>query len=70
MRKLLKTVGVIQTKEINDTFKRKKTLQRLNPFNPLTYIFILIALIVGIVMFGIVGIKNEINLDDLKFKWK
>lgn len=70
MRKLLKSVGVIQTKEINDTFKRKKTLKRLNPFNPLTYIFILIALIVGIVMFGIIGIKDQINLDDLKFKWK
>lgn len=70
MRKFLKYVGIINTKEIKDSFNHNRTLKRLNPYNPLTYIFILISLIIGLIMFGLVGIKDEINLDDLKFKWK
>jgi hypothetical protein len=40
---------------------------RFNPYNPLSYIIVIIYLIVGVVMFGFVGIlKNDL---DNPFKW-
>lgn len=69
MRKLLKYLYVIQEKTYDKKF-RKAVKRRLNPYNPLTYLFIVIFLIVGVIMFGVVGLKNEINIDELKFKWK
>jgi len=41
----------------------------LNPFHPLTYMVILLSLIVGLLMFGFVGLWKEVNWDELKFKW-
>lgn len=42
--------------------------RRLNPYNPLSYITVLITLIVGIVMFGIVGFWKEVDFVN-PFKW-
>ncbi len=41
---------------------------RVNPFNPLSYIFIPLALIVGLLMFGVVGFWKEVDLNN-PFKW-
>lgn len=41
---------------------------RINPYNPLSYIFLTIALIVGIVAFGIIGIWKETDMTN-PFKW-
>ncbi len=69
MRRLLKWLWVIQKRSIIDPLGRRQTQRRLNPFNPLTYLVILVSLIVGLVLFGLVGLKDEVNWDELKFKW-
>lgn len=51
----------------NENYNRKK--RRLNPFNPLSYLTIIITLIVGILMFGFVGVWEETELKN-PFKWQ
>ena len=61
IKNFLKLIWVIQEKKIKtefDSFERR----RLNPYNPLTYITILITLIVAFILFGIIGMWNEIDL--------
>jgi hypothetical protein len=41
---------------------------RVNPYNPLSYIFITAALFVALIMFGVVGICKEVDLRN-PFKW-
>lgn len=69
MRNILKKMFIIQERTYLDEFKHKRTKRRLNPYNPLTYIAILLALIVAIIMFGVVGFKDQISINELKFKW-
>jgi len=72
MRKLLKKLLVIQ--EMSNVSKEKKLgkgfskAYRLNPFNPLSYLVIVFSLILGVLMFGFVGIKEEMDLTN-PFKW-
>ncbi len=49
-----------------DCFRKKR---RLNPFNPLSYVTVVITLIVGILMFGFVGVWKETELKN-PFKWQ
>lgn len=71
-RKLLKQIGVLQ--EIDQKNKKEKLGRgfskaiRFNPYNPLSYIALVIILIVGLVMFGFVGIWKEMDLRN-PFKW-
>lgn len=69
MRKFLTLIKVIQTKKITDSSQRMHTKKRLNPYNPLSYIALLIALIIGIIMFGFVGLWREVNIKEFMFKW-
>jgi predicted PurR-regulated permease PerM len=69
MRKILKMLWIIQEKKIINPFNEVSTLKRLNPYNPLSYLTILLCLIIGVFMFGFVGVFNEFNMDELKFKW-
>jgi len=72
MRRLLVFLGIVQHKRVldgNGTIPRLRTLKRFNPFHPLTYMVILLSLIVGLLMFGFVGLWKEVNWDELKFKW-
>lgn len=72
MKRLLVFLGIVQHKKVlygNGTIPRLRTLKRLNPFHPLTYIVILLSFIVGLLMFGFVGLWKEVNWDELKFKW-
>ena len=41
---------------------------RLNPFNPLSYVFFILLLIVGFILFGIVGFSKEVETLN-PFKW-
>lgn len=66
MKKFLIKTKVILVKSNNLTFKKYK----LNPFNPLTYITILIAFLIGIVCFGVIGIWSEIDLTKNPFKYQ
>ena len=70
MKKVLVKLHIVQQRTINDAFRRPYGQQRLNPYNPLTYILLLFTLVLGLLMFGFVGIWEQINMDDLKFKWR
>jgi NhaP-type Na+/H+ or K+/H+ antiporter len=72
MRRLLVFLGIVQHKRVLDgsgTIPRLRTFKRLNPFHPLTYIVILLSLIIGLFMFGFVGLWKEVNWKELKFQW-
>jgi hypothetical protein len=72
MRKFLKFIYVIQ--EVSNKNRNPKlgrgyfTARRLNPYNPLSYIALVIFLIVGLLMFGFVGLWKETDHTN-PFKW-
>lgn len=71
MRKLLKTLYVLQ--EVQNRGPKKLgrgyyTAIRLNPYNPLSYATVVIGLIIGILMFGFVGVWKETDMRN-PFKW-
>ena len=43
--------------------------KRINPYNPLSYVTIVLVLIASIVMFGFYGFTKEIDLVN-PFKWQ
>jgi hypothetical protein len=72
-RKFLKRIWVIQEKTVyikNNPLFENRTIRhrRINPYNPLTYLIVLITLIIGILLFGFVGVWKETNLKN-DFKW-
>lgn len=42
---------------------------RLNPFNPLSYIAVIVIVIAGVIMFGLIGFWKEIKLNN-PFEWE
>ena len=62
MRKLLKVLYILQSHK--ETKKR-----RINPYNPLSYLAIVIMFIFGVLMFGFVGIWGEVATTN-PFKWQ
>ncbi len=69
MRKILKKFGIIQHRTGKETSNGlTRTKYRINPYNPLSYIAILLIIIVGLVMFGVVGFWQEVDLRN-PFKW-
>jgi hypothetical protein len=72
VRKILKALYIIQ--EVSNKNRNPKLgkgfleAKRLNPYNPLSYVLIIGAIITGILMFGFVGIRKEIDLQN-PFKW-
>ncbi len=60
MRKLLKKLYIIQE------YYNKK---RLNPYNPLSYLIIILVFIIGILMFGFVGFWAHIDFKN-PFVWQ
>lgn len=72
MIRILKKIYVLQT-ESNKGRKVKlgrgySEAHRLNPFNPLSYLTIIIGLILGLIMFGVVGFWKEMDTKN-PFKW-
>jgi hypothetical protein len=68
--KVLKILKVIQLRKIMPKHKMYMVEQRrLNPFNPLSYLTLTIAFFVGIILFGVIGFWNEVDLNN-PFKWK
>lgn len=71
MNKFLKSIRVIQ--EVSNKGREPKLGQgyfkayRINPYNPLSYLTIIILFIVGIIMFGVYGFWKEVNRNP--FKW-
>lgn len=72
LRKILKKLRVIQ--EIDNKNRKPQlgkglsTARRINPYNPLSYIIILLTFLVGVIMFGVVGFWKEIDTKN-PFKW-
>ena len=67
MRKLLERLYVMQKKTYTDKYGTR-TLKRLNPYHPLTYIVIPLYYALAIAMYGFVGYKE--NMDSNFFKWQ
>jgi hypothetical protein len=67
MRKLLERLYVMQKKTSVDKYGTR-TLKRLNPYHPLTYIVIPLYYALAIAMYGFVGYKQE--TDSNFFKWQ
>ena len=76
MRKILRFLRIIQT--VSNEERHKKGLKRLgrgyfeahrlNPYNPFSYITAILILVIGLLMFGVVGFWKEIdNINP--FKW-
>jgi hypothetical protein len=67
MRKFLKSISVIQERTHKDALGCKHTKRRVNPYNPLSYIVIVLILVIALFWIGVVGIKdNSYN----PFKWQ
>jgi hypothetical protein len=69
MRKILKALLMIQEKQVKSPIGPSYRKIRMNPYNPLSYIYILLAFIVGLFMFGFVGIWKEMDLKN-PFKYQ
>lgn len=75
-RKILKYLLIVQ--EVSNEKRHKQGLKRLgrgyfkayrfNPYNPLSYMTLVIILVIGILMFGFVGFWKETTTRN-PFKW-
>ena len=76
MKKILISLRIIQI--VSNKQRGKQGLRRLgrgysesfrfNPYNPLSYITIVLILVIGILMFGFVGVWKEVDIRN-PFKW-
>jgi hypothetical protein len=72
MRKLLLFLFILQ--EVSNKNREPKLgrgfikAYRFNPFNPLSYVALILIIIVGLVMFGVVGFWREADCKN-PFKW-
>ena len=64
---ILKILGIVITKNEMTPFRRIKTYKKLNIWNPLTYIFILVISPFGIIAFGFKDFVIELKKS---FSWK
>lgn len=76
MKKILKFLKVTQYVSNEERQKQglKKlgrgffTAHRMNPWNPLSYFIIIIVILVGIILFGIIGFWKHVDIEN-PFKW-
>jgi len=68
MNKTLKNLRIIQERRRIDPFRKTLLVERFNPYNPLTYMFLLSIITIGIVLYGAVEVfKDERVMKP--FKW-
>jgi hypothetical protein len=65
--KIFKLLYIRQEKQYEDSYGTWIKF-RINPFNPLTYIVMILGLSMGLIMFGLIGIWREIYNKN-PFKW-
>lgn len=75
MEKILRLIRVLQV--VSNEDRRKRGLERLgqgyseayrlNPFNPLSYLFLLVATPIFLLMYGVIGFFEEKLVNP--FKW-
>jgi len=76
-RKLIIKLRILQEKTyIPDEYKDlvhakmfKRRVMRINPFNPLSYITLVLTFIVGIICFGVIGFWEQTDKTN-PFKWR
>lgn len=70
MKKIFIKLLIVQEKRIlrDDGFTYRKCY-RINPYNPLSYVLIPVSVIVGLLMYGFVGITNEFDFQN-PFKYR
>lgn len=72
IRKILKWLFIVQevsNKDMKPHLGRSFfTAIRFNPYNPLSYLTLILIFVIGIIMFGVVGFWKEIDLVN-PFKW-
>jgi hypothetical protein len=68
MNKILRKLDIIQERKKIDSFKKTIIEQRLNPYSPLTYIFIPSIIIIGILLHGVIEVFQEERVTK-PFKW-
>jgi hypothetical protein len=70
MEKLLIYLRILQVKSVKDKRdllgKRYADVYRFNPYNPLSYITLIIVTLIGIICYGIIGWWDELGNP---FKW-
>lgn len=66
MIKLLKLLWIIQEDKKPPYYS---TLRRINPLNPLSYLWIILICVFGILLFGIVGVWKEVDFKN-PFKYQ
>lgn len=66
---MLITLGILQMRKVADPFRVWKTQYRLNKYNPLTYVTILVFVVLVVAVYGFSGVKEHINIKK-EFKWK
>ncbi len=67
--KILKFLFVLQERIKTDVFNHKYKQRRLNPYNPLSYIFLMILYTIGLFAYGIIGLIEQTE-PIREFKWK
>ncbi len=67
--KILKFLFVLQERTKTDEFNHKYKQRRLNPYNPLSYVFLILLYIVGLFAYGIIVMIED--AEPIKeFKWR
>lgn len=72
MEKLLKYLFILQ--EVSNEDRSPKlgrghfNARRFNPYNPLSYLAVIIIIIVGLILFGVIGFWKETDGKN-PFKW-
>jgi hypothetical protein len=61
MKNIFIKIGIIQEKKFTNIIGPSTKKLRLNPLNPLTYLFIVISFLYGLLIFGFVGIWKEMD---------
>ena len=69
MHKFLTNLNIIQNRNNFDTLGQTASTYRLNPYNPLSYVTVIIVTIIGLIMFGFVVMRKEIPKHN-PFKWQ
>lgn len=65
IRKILKHITVIQEYYTTEGYIKR----RLNPLNPISYIVVVMTIIVGLILFGVIGFWKEVDMRNNPFKY-
>lgn len=73
--RLLETLRVIQSKSEcrqnpnPELGIQHRNYRRFNPYNPLSYIVLAVILLTGIILFGVIGVWEQVEVDGV-FIWE